>query len=226
MGTSTPCYTISTWSRNFIDLYTNFSWAVNEFHVTIRHLASHPHAESIQTLVKSMESYAQNFAQIFDNCCTQSQRGPLIDPTTDVIIQDTMSSIYEQLKRLCLLHALAWEMFKNLQSTNNYDPNHQDPPPHLDSSGISHQVSSPSKSSSSGICLWGSAPDSDQRSTGDGGEPNEPKEPNEPIKVSYLLQEPDQNGNTETVLPIPGVPENEIPPLIQIMPKSTYSVLH
>ena len=144
MGTSTPCYTLSTCSRNLFDLYTNLSWAVNEFHVTIRHLASLPNAGSIQTLDKSMESYAQNFSQVFDNCCIQSQREALIDPTTDVIIQDTMSRIYEQLKRLCLLHAIALEMFKNLQPTNNSDPDHQGPPPHLNSSGISHQVSLPS----------------------------------------------------------------------------------
>ena len=122
MGTFTPCYTLSTWSRDFINLYTNLSWVVNEFHVTIRHLASHPHAGSIQTLVKGMESYAQNFAQIFDNCCTHSQRGPLTEPTTIVIIQDTMSRIYEQLKRLCLLHTIALDMFKNLQPTYNYVP--------------------------------------------------------------------------------------------------------
>ena len=140
MGTSTPCYTLSTCSRNFIDLYTNLSWAVNEYHVAIKHVASHPHAGSIPTLVKSMESYAQNFSQVFDDYCTQSQRGPLIHPTTDVIIQDTMSRIHEQLKSLCFLHAIVWEMFKNLQTTNNFDPDHQGPPPYLDSLGVSHQV--------------------------------------------------------------------------------------
>ena len=158
MGTSPPCYTQSTCSGNFIDLYTNLSRAVNEFHVTIRHLASHPHVGSIQTLVKSMESYAQNFTEIFDNCCTQSQRGPLIDPTTSVIIQDTMSRIYGQLKGLCLLHAIALEMFMNLQPTKNSDPDHQGPPPHLDSLGISHQVSPPPNSSISGISQQRSAP--------------------------------------------------------------------
>ena len=124
MDTSIPCYTLSTNSRNLIDLYTNLSCAVNESHVTIRHLASHPHAASTQTLVKSMESYAQSFSQVSDDCCTQTQRGPLIDPTTEVIIQDTMSRIYEQLEGLCLPHALALEMFKNLQPTNDSDPDH------------------------------------------------------------------------------------------------------
>ena len=70
------------------------------------------------------------------------------------------------------------------------------------------------------------APDSDEKSTGDWGEPNEPKEPDGPIqKVSWhdipcVPQEPDQNRKTETEVPIqevswyaiPGVPENEIPP--------------
>ena len=87
------------------------------------------------------------------------QRGPLIDPTTDVIIQDTMARIHEKLMSLCLLNAIAWEMFKNLQPTNNFDPDHQGPPPYLDSLGISHQVSSPPPNSrSSGICQQESAP--------------------------------------------------------------------
>ena len=116
------------------------------------------------------------------------------------------------LKTLCLLHAIACEMFKNLQPTNNSDPDHQGPPTNLDCSGISHQVSPPPNSSSSGICQQESAPlfsdvietypqvsaspdqnsseishqvlalDSDQKSTGEGGEPNEPKEPDEPIQ--------------------------------------------
>ena len=61
------------------------------------------------------------------------------DPPTDptkVIIQDTMSRIYEQLEGLCILHALALEMFKNLQPTNNFDTDYQGPPPYLDSLGV------------------------------------------------------------------------------------------
>ena len=111
------------------------------------------------TLVKSTESYAQNFSQVFDDYCTQSQRGPLIDPITDIIIQDTKLRIHEQLKSLCLLHAIAWEMFKNLQPTNNVDPDHQGPPPYLDSLGNSHQVSLPPPNSRSlKICQQESAP--------------------------------------------------------------------
>ena len=139
MDTSVLCYTLSTCSRNFIYHYTNLSCAVNEYHVAIKQVASHPHAGPIQTLVKSMESYAQSFSQVVNDCCPQSQRGPHIDPTTEVIIDDTMSRIYEQLEGLCILHALALEMFKNLQPINNSDPDHQGPPPHLDSSGISTQ---------------------------------------------------------------------------------------
>ena len=156
---------------------------------------------------------------------------------------------------MCLLHAIALEMFKNLQPTNNSDLDHQGPPPHLDSSGISHQVSTPPNSSSSGISQQESvplfsddtesypqvpaspdqnsseishqvsAPNSDQRSTGEGGEPNESKEPDEPTQeVSWndipgIPQKPDLNRKTETEIPIqevswyaiPGVPENEIP---------------
>ena len=131
---------ISTCSRNLIDLHTHLSWAVKEFHVTIRNLVSHPHAGSIQTMVKSMESYIQNFTQIFDNYCTQTQRGPLFDPTTAVIIQDTMSRISEQFKGLCLLHAIALEMFKNLQPTNSSHFDHQGPPPqYTNSSDLGHQ---------------------------------------------------------------------------------------
>ena len=58
-------------------------------------------------------------------------KGTPIDPTTEVIMQDTMSRIYEQLEGLYLLHALALEMFKNLQPTNISDQYHQGPPPHL-----------------------------------------------------------------------------------------------
>ena len=160
------------------------------------------------------------------------------------------------LKSLCLLHAIAWEMFKNLQPTNNFDPDHQDPPPYLYSLGVSHEVSPPPDSSGSGISQQESAPlfsdvtetyplvsappdqnsseishqvlavDSDQKSTGEGGEQNEPKEPDEPIQevswhdIPCVPQEPDQNRKTETDVPIqevswyaiPGVPENEIPP--------------
>ena len=85
------------------------------------------------------------------------------------------------------------------------------PSPDLNSSEISHQASTP---------------DSDQKSTGEGGEPNKLKEPDEPIQevswhdIPCVPQEPDQNGKTETEVPIqevswyaiPGVPENEIPP--------------
>ena len=80
--------------------------------------------------------------------------------------------------------------------------------PDQNSSEISHQVS---------------APNSDQKSTGEGGEPNGPKEPGEPIKeVSWqdIPCELDQNGKTEIEVPIqevswyaiPVVAENEIPP--------------
>ena len=123
-----------------------------------------------------------------------------------------MSRIYEQLKGLCLLHAIALEMFKNLQPTNYSDPDHRGPPPHLDSLGISHQVSPPPNSSSSGVSQQESTPffsddvetypqasaspdqnsseishqvsaqNSDQESTNEGGEPNEPDGSNEPIQ--------------------------------------------
>ena len=152
---ATPYPPVQETSLTFIHTFHG-QW--NEFHVTIRNLAFHPHAGSIQTLVKSMEWYAQNFTQIFNNCCTQSQRGPLFDPTTAVIIQDTMSRIYGQLKGLCLLHAIALERFKNLQPPNNSDLGHQGPPSHLNNSGISHQVSPPPNSSSSGISQQESAP--------------------------------------------------------------------
>ena len=138
-----------------------------------------------------------------------------------------MSGIHEQLEGLCLLHALALEMFKNLQPANNFDTDHQGPPPYLDSLGVSHKVSPLPNSSPSGISQQESAPlfsdvtetypqvsaspeqnsseishqvlapDSDHKSTGEGGEPNEPKELDEPIQeVSWLDNpcEPDQNG--------------------------------
>ena len=91
--------------------------------------------------------------------------GHLFDSPTAVIIQDTMSRIYGQLKWLCLLHAFALEMFKNLQPTNNSDLDHQGPPPQLGSSGISHQVSPPPNSNSSEISHQMLAQNSDQEST-------------------------------------------------------------
>ena len=70
----------STCVRNFIDLHTHLSGAVKEFHVIIRNLAPRPHAGAIQTLVKGMTSYIENFTQTFDDFCTQSQRGPPLTP--------------------------------------------------------------------------------------------------------------------------------------------------
>ena len=158
MGTSTPYYTLCTSSRNFIDLHLHLSQAVNEFHVIIRHLASHPHAGSIQTLVKGMESYAQNFTQILDSCCTQCQREPPSHPTTALIIEDMISRIHGQLKGLYLLCEIALEMFNILQATNNSDPDHQGPPSNLYSSEISHQVSAPPNQNSLGISCQVSPP--------------------------------------------------------------------
>ena len=43
-------------------------------------------------------------------------------------MQDTISRISEQFKGLCLLHAIALEIFKNLQLTNNFDLDNQGPP--------------------------------------------------------------------------------------------------
>ena len=135
----------STCVRNFIDLHTHLSGAVKEFHVIIRNLAPHPHAGAIQTLVKGMTSYIENFTQTFDDFCTQSQRGPPFDPTMIVIMQDTMSRISEQVKGLHLLHALALTMFENMQTTNSSDLDHQGPPPQTqdDSSDSGHQEQSP-----------------------------------------------------------------------------------
>ena len=51
-----------------------------------------------------------------------------------------MSIIYGQLKGLCLLHAIALEMFKSVQPTNNSDPDHQGPTPqNINSSELDHQ---------------------------------------------------------------------------------------
>ena len=118
---------------------------MKEFHVIIRNLAPHPHAGAIQTLVKGMTSYIENFTQTFDDFFTQSQRGPPFDPTMIVIIQDTMSRISEQVKGLHLLHALALAMFENMQTTNSSDLDHQGPPPQTqdDSSDSGHQEQSP-----------------------------------------------------------------------------------
>ena len=79
--------------------------------------------------------------------------------------------------------------------------------PEQNSSEISHKVS---------------APNSEQKSTGEGGEPIEPNKPDKPIQevtwydIPGVTQEPDQNGRDETEVPIqevswyaiPGVPEN------------------
>ena len=80
-----------------------------------------------------------------------------------------------------------------------------------------------------------SAPNSYQKSTGEGGEPNEHKEPDETTQeVSWydipgVPQEPHQNGKTETEVPIQEVSWYGHPgylkmkflliPLIHIMPK-------
>ena len=114
-------------------------------------------------------------------------------------------------------------------------------PPNLSSSGIFQQESAPFLSDdtetylqvsaspdqiSSEISHQVSAPNPDQKSTGEGGEPKEPNEPDEPIQevswydISGVPQEPDQNEKAETKVPIqemswyviPGVPEHEIPP--------------
>ena len=115
------------------------------------------------------------------------------------------------------------------------------PPPNSSGSGISKhesaplfpddtetypQVSASPDQNSSEISHQVLVPDSDQKSTDEGGEPNEPKKPDEPIQevswhdIPCVPQEPDQNRKTETEVPIqevswyaiPGVPDNEIPP--------------
>ena len=250
MDTSIPCYTLSTCSRNFIDLYTNLSFAVNESHITIRHLAFHPHAGSIQTLVKSMESYAQSFSQVLGDCYTQSQRGPHIDPTTEVIMQDTMSRIYEQLEGLYLLHALALEIFKNLQPTNISDQYHQGPPPHL-AQGFANRSQHHYSQMIQKLtlrcqhhlikivqkfpikCQHQIQIRNHQVREGT----KWTQEPDGPIQevswhdIHCVPPKPDQNRKSENEVPIqevswyasPGVPENEIPPNYsdQIIAKST-----
>ena len=96
-------------------------------------------------------------------------------------------------------------------------------PPNSSRSGICQQESAPLFSDDSetypqvsaspdqiisDISHQASAPDSDQKSRGEGGEPNEPKEPDEPIQevswhdIPCVPQEPDQNGKTETEVTI------------------------